>query len=407
MIQHAGLLAAGLVVGGLLIEIAARVLADPPPLQQELRSPPPVEPDPVLGWRRPPGRRFTLTRGKTTREIAINAEGFRDAERGRDKPAGVARVVVLGDSFTEALETDRERTFPRLLEQGLDAGGRVEVLTFGMRGYGTAQEYLTLRHRALAYRPDAVVLAFFVGNDVYDNGLAYSMRYRARPGPFFTLDGPGGALTRADVSPEEAARALTAGQSRLRQALSRVSAVLWPRLHSYGLVMGRLQAVPIVGPALQSAGLGAPVNPHDADVYAREERPELTHAWRVTEALLVEMARLTREQGALLLVAIIPHPVQFPGYLEMYRSRIDRRLEVPDAERPSRRVREILSARDIAHVDLLPLFRAHLAGPAPRDLYLREDGHFTAEGHRLAAHAIRCALVAHHFLSTAASCPPS
>jgi hypothetical protein len=79
---------------------------------------------------------------------------------------------------------------------------------------------------------------------------------------------------------------------------------------------------------------------------------------------------------------------------------------VPDAELPNRRLREILSAHDIAHVDLFPLFRAYLTGPSPHDLYLREDGHFTEEGHRRAAHAIHCALLAHRFLSGVAPCAP-
>lgn len=401
LIQHA-LLVAGAVGGGLLLlEAGVRLLAEPAPFYWELRSRPPIEPDPVLGWKRPPGMTFTLTRGKSAREIRINSEGFRDLERPREKPSGVARIAVLGDSFTEALEAAQERTFPRLLEQRLDAHAaqlRAEVLTFGMRGYGTAQEYLALRHHALAYQPDVVVLAFFVGNDVYDNGLAYSTRYRPRPGPFFRLDPPTGALVRVDVGPEDVARAVAAGQSRLRRALAPVSSFLWARLQVYGVVMSRLQALPVVGPTLQAAGLAAPLSPHEGDIYASVHGPELAEAWRVTEALLVETVRLARAHGAALLVVIIPHPVQLPSYLREYHARVDRRLAVEDPERPTRRLRRFLSGRDIAHVDLLPVFRAHLAGPSPRNLYLREDGHFTEEGHRLAAEAIRCALLARRSL---------
>ena len=52
--------------------------------------------DPRLGWRNIPGWEAT-TNGK---KLTINSRGLRDREYALAKPAGVRRVLVLGDSYT-------------------------------------------------------------------------------------------------------------------------------------------------------------------------------------------------------------------------------------------------------------------------------------------------------------------
>src|SRR2546421_5635998 len=66
------------------------------------------------------------------------------------------------------------------------AGRRVEVINFGVSGYGTAQELLTLREKAWDYSPDVVLLAVTTNNDVLDNSRALKMTNEI---PYFALDG--------------------------------------------------------------------------------------------------------------------------------------------------------------------------------------------------------------------------
>src|SRR5262249_24998751 len=63
----------------------------------------------------------------------INSKGLRaDREYSYEKPAGVKRIVCLGDSFTAGYEVDVEDCFTRVLERELTARGRkVEVLNAG------------------------------------------------------------------------------------------------------------------------------------------------------------------------------------------------------------------------------------------------------------------------------------
>jgi hypothetical protein len=75
--------------------------------------------------------------------ITTNSQGFRDREHSISKPAGVFRIAILGDSFAEAAQVDLEETFWAILETKLVAENCfpeaiIEVLNFGVSGYGTA-----------------------------------------------------------------------------------------------------------------------------------------------------------------------------------------------------------------------------------------------------------------------------
>lgn len=113
-------------------------------------------------------------RGEAVTYVRINSHGMRDFEREMKKPAGVYRIAVLGDSFTEGLHVEQDETFCAVMEKefskrGCLPGDKVEVLNFGVSGYGTIQEYITLREKVWEFSPDMVILAFDTVNDVRDN----------------------------------------------------------------------------------------------------------------------------------------------------------------------------------------------------------------------------------------------
>ncbi len=129
--------------------------------------------DPVIGTRLRPGiKGYWLKEGGGY--VKINRDGLRDREHSIAKPPDTVRVAVLGDSFTEALQVNQEEDFCSVLEKELQKcdnlrGRHIEVINFGVAGFGTAQELLTLRHRVWKYNPDIVLLAFTTSNDLSDN----------------------------------------------------------------------------------------------------------------------------------------------------------------------------------------------------------------------------------------------
>jgi len=64
---------------------------------------------------------------------------------------------VIGDSSAEALQVPVEERFWKITENDLQTcaastGKKIEVINFGVSGYGTAQELITLRQYVLGLR---------------------------------------------------------------------------------------------------------------------------------------------------------------------------------------------------------------------------------------------------------------
>ena len=118
--------------------------------------------DETLGWKNIP----SWESATFDRKIAINSKGLRDREYPYEKPAGVFRILVLGDSFVWGYGVSNEETFTERLEQALTAeGAAIEVLNAGVSGWGTDQQLLYLESEGFKYSPELVVLAFFLYND--------------------------------------------------------------------------------------------------------------------------------------------------------------------------------------------------------------------------------------------------
>jgi len=110
--------------------------------------------DDALGWSLVPGARAVSKSTGQAIEYAINSSGFRDREFPREKPAGVFRILVLGDSHAFGFGVPLDTHFTKLLEGYFT---NVEVMNLGVSGYGVDQELLFLRDTGFAYHPDLVV----------------------------------------------------------------------------------------------------------------------------------------------------------------------------------------------------------------------------------------------------------
>jgi lysophospholipase L1-like esterase len=104
-------------------------------------------------------------------DVSINAHGFRDGEYPREKPAGVFRLMLLGDSMTFGWGAEAECRFGNLVEGKLNAAAavrgaavRVEVINTGVGNYNTSQQLHFFRTRGRAFEPDLVVLAYFIND---------------------------------------------------------------------------------------------------------------------------------------------------------------------------------------------------------------------------------------------------
>lgn len=141
------------------------------------RSPPRAVRDPVLGWRmnadirremkgiRSDGKEYDIHFSSTT-------NGFR---MWGDPSAGRKRLLVVGDSFTEAVQVSDDKTYYALLKQKL--GLKWEIFAYGEGGYGTLQEFLVMDRYWDAIRPTAVLWQWS-GNDFINNSFALDSESR-------------------------------------------------------------------------------------------------------------------------------------------------------------------------------------------------------------------------------------
>jgi hypothetical protein len=98
---------------------------------------------------------------------AISAQGIRDRYFG-PKPAGVRRVLAIGDSTTFGWGVALEETLPRQLEavlQQREGAAAVEVINAGTPTYGPWQTLDWLKERGADFEPDAVLFTLFPVND--------------------------------------------------------------------------------------------------------------------------------------------------------------------------------------------------------------------------------------------------
>ncbi len=97
--------------------------------------------------------------------IRTNALGLRGPELAPIDTPKLFRIAVIGDSMAFGFGVQQGEDFPAQLERELAAheprdGRRFEVLNFGVGGYSTLDEVACLREKALALRPDLVVIAY-------------------------------------------------------------------------------------------------------------------------------------------------------------------------------------------------------------------------------------------------------
>jgi hypothetical protein len=375
------LVAASVAVALLAAEAALRVLGYSAPVW--------YQPDAQLGWALRPG-----AAGWAAREgrawVQVNADGRRDRGALLDKPDDVYRIAVLGDSYSEAMQVEREQAYwallpGRLAACGFQPGRRFEMLNFGVSGYGTAQEYVALETRAMRYRPDLVLLQFTNGNDVKDNSFALT---EENGRPFFMLDPQGRLRIDDSFASSPGFRRHLSLPCQAARRLSDSSRVLQ--------LVRQVRSMRFAGEAQADAGEEIGIEQGlEAALLAPPRERLWDEAWRVTEALIARAAEHAERNGARFVVVTVPYAIQVHPDRKV-REALQHKLGVPDLFYPDRRIGEFAKRSGILAVTLAPQMQplaeargVYFHGFEGRGL---GRGHWNPEGHRAAADLIAKAL---------------
>lgn len=352
----------------------------------------------VEGWYRKEGAAF----------VRINNEGLRDREHDMQKPAGTLRIALLGDSYAEALQVEQGAAFWSVMQQHLEgcpalAGREVEIINFGVSGYGTAQEILTLRDKVWDYAPDIVLLAVTTNNDVLDNSRALKLTDEI---PYFVLEGDrltldnsfrdtagfrlrNSALNRLGRSLRDTFRTVQAihqAQAALKSRLaawreSRAESARQSERNGNAPAAGDATAQPMPQQDAPTDELGA------ANMIYREPADDTWRdAWRVTEKLIVTMRDETQARGAKFFVVTLSNGIQvYPN--AGAREAFARRLGVADLFYAERRFKSLGEQEGFPVLNLAPELQTYAD---EHKVFLhgfgREigNGHWNETGHRVA-----------------------
>jgi hypothetical protein len=319
--------------------------------------------DAKLGWKKQPNAEIRRRTSEFDVTLATNSRGLREDESvAYEKPPGVKRILMVGDSFTLGYTVEAADTIPALLEKRLRAEGReAQVVNAGTEGYSTDQEALWLGHEGRRYAPDAVVLQMYE-NDIYWNGQDHYLRY---PKP------------RLPTAPAAASAPGAADATLADPGLEP-----WPvRRTALGSMLAKTFAPPEVPLLAGKNGIPAEWEPR-----LRDDAAGLAE----TAAALRLFRETASAMGAAPLVLVIPDKAQIDPAA---RAAIAAVLGDPayDPARPFRLMAEAAKAAGLRVVDPTEaLARGSRDGSVP--LYFQHDWHTNAAGNAVLAGSLAAAL---------------
>jgi lysophospholipase L1-like esterase len=313
-----------------------------------------------------------------TTHVRIGPLGLRDPRGEYARPPETHRILLLGDSFTEAVQVDASQTVASRLETSLrgQSGRNVEVINAGVAGYGTGQEMLLLDEEGLRYQPQVVVLLVFLGNDIGDNSYRPNLENAAISSrPSFELDNE--KLIR--VVPGTPPEAYHDWRQPLRDCC------LLYNVFETGVLMKLAN-----GPLRDQPEVSDDARYLVRSLYETKPDGEMARAWRITERLIGMIRDRTNTEGIKLVVVGAPDwlALDEAAWQErMGESRASTKRYAPDF--PNKLIGEMMGRAGVPYLDLMPIL-AESAGDGP--LYFPIDTHWTPAGHAVVATAIEAKL---------------
>lgn len=336
------------------------------------------EPDRKLGWHIIPRARKRWTE-EGNGLVEINNLGYRDRERQLEKPPDTFRIAVFGDSMTQAVQVNLDQTFTYLLEEKLRRRNpHVEIMNFGVNGYSPIQELLLFKQEGPRYRPDLVILALFLDNDV--SGVHPNLTVVSQSGPPFV------------VFDDET---MHFDFSQAEQSFAHYHREPWYTLRKYSALY-RLTSDWCwrrkgVDHTLTSSGNTIPQRYR---LYQQPVQPEWEEAWTIFERVVLEFAEEARQQQTDLVILSVPaaQVINHNAWQSILNTFLGMRSVEWDLEGPERRLRTFASEHGLL---LLQPYKAYQGASQGSPLFFGNVGHMTPRGHQLMANIMEDSLYKH------------
>jgi len=248
---------------------------------------------------------------------------------------------------------------------------KVEVMNFGVQGYGTTQELMTLRHHVWDYAPDLVILAFYAANDIRNNYRPLDRDYRR---PYFVYKN-------GQLELDMSFRTMKPWE-RGRYVFSMVDILpIW--------LVENSRILQLVRKVYMDTKQSQFLEDYGKTILSFYREPELNYdwdkAWQVTEGLIKLMRDEVYEKGADFMIIAISDSDQVHPDLE-YREKFKNAHNLSDLYYPDRRIEKFGKQENIP-VYILAGPLGEKAQKTGQCLYGFDNaepcgGHWNIEGHK-------------------------
>ena len=297
-----------------------------------------------------------------------NSLGFNDKDYLFDKPENTFRIVVLGDSYVEALQVPLEKSFHKIMEKQLNEkwDQNFEVISFGVSGNGARRNFELLLEHGIKFEPDLVIMEFLEGNDVRNDSVSLQVLQRRQAEKL-------NQITPILFQPE-AYQANERMPHFLRK--SRLLEVVGQGIVNLKYKHRRKSASP------------EEAIPFDNLVYAGRMDKNWQRAWDITLEHILKGTELSLSVGAdFVVVAFNETATMTEDARKAFLARLPLTEKFGwDLDHPRRIVRSFCADHKIRFLDLNPIFGAEARKGTP--LHYPHDGHWNESGHQLAAQSI-------------------
>lgn len=340
---------------------------------------------PTRGWANKPSFRGLHQELDFRVRVTTNSHGLRGPEFAAQPDGRRQRIMVVADSSMFGSGARDDETLPAQLQKILGADA-VEVINLSVTAYSTVQEHMMLVEEGLAWRPDLVLLAFSPGNDIQTNTVELQRLFqRTLRRPYASLDAAGKISidTAAAAAGERRADAPSRGFFA-NLVLVRVGATLWRKF------AGGQKVDPNIF-------LGWPylvdfVPQHGLDGRTRADYERLWgEGWRVTSALIADMAERSKAAGARFAVFSTTSKAQADP---AQRARLEQAFPGAriDPGKMDRELAKLAAAIGVPALDITAAIVAEAAKGGEPLYFAFEDEHWTPRGNRFAAETLAARL---------------
>jgi hypothetical protein len=315
----------------------------------------------LLGWELSPGFYGRHRHEDFDVAYTINSLGFRNSFNEPVKGRGKT-IAFVGDSFTFGQGVDD--TDPFVAQLNLDNASRDVFLNCSVPGFSTDQQLLLIRSRVIDFKPDTIVLVVYLGNDLFDNLLAFPLQ-ADNAKPFFVWSN--GRLILKNT-PVPHIRKTKTDQTR---NLKKVGLINGPPRNKFLKRLENLRLYQLV----QNA------------VYTKRSRiaeltPTFEQAIELFKALIQQIQQICIAKNMDFYLVLMPGKsyVELPGSPQAGRQELFRKEII-----------KIGRGQDIQVIDLASHLRFRYQKSKARHFFPHE-GHLTKQGHQVAANFIKARL---------------